>query len=291
MKYSIITPAQNESKHISLAIESVIQQSLKPREWIIVDDRSSDDTWQLIKKASKQYKFIKPVRINGERKRSVGANVVNVFNAGYCELSKPIDFITKMDADIVLEPDYFAKILKLFLEDSQLGMASGKTYIRENNDWILERIPDTHVSGACKTYRYECFEKIEGLIPLLGWDILDCSKARMKGWKTRSYRNLPIYHLRRMGSAKGMLRGRIRTGRVMFIIRAHPLFVLGKSLYRSLEKPYFSGLIIIVGYLASFFTKPPRLEDMELAKFLRSEQLMRLKGNQFSKEEILPKKL
>jgi hypothetical protein len=202
-----------------------------------------------------------------------------------------VDFIVKMDADVILPHDYFYHIIEHFRADPKLGMASGKTYMKKRDRWVLERIPDSHVSGACKTYRMDCFEDMGGLIPLLGWDILDCANARMKGWKTRSYRNLPIYHLRQTSSAKGMLQGRLRTGLVMYTIRSHPLFVLGKALHRSFEKPFLTGLLIPLGYIGSFFTRPERLDDLTLARFLRSEQLRRLFGKTLDQEELLPRYL
>jgi biofilm PGA synthesis N-glycosyltransferase PgaC len=290
-KYAIITPAHNEAAFLPQLIDSIANQRIKPIKWLIVDDRSSDETWSLINKAKEVHSFIETVRINGSETRKVGANVVHVFEEGFKRLSIEIDFIVKMDADILLTPDYFYQILNRFKTDSKLGMASGKTYTEKNGNWLLERAPDTHVYGPCKTYRMSCFRDIGGLIPLLGWDILDGAKARLKGWKTRSFRDIPIYHRRLMGSAKGMIVGRLRTGRVMYSIRAHPVFVLGKSLYRAIERPYLAGLIIPLGFFASFITRPERLNDIELAHFLRKEQINRLLGKTWDHEELVPRSL
>lgn len=290
-EYAIITPAYNEAEFLPQVIESILNQTDKPLKWIIVDDRSADNTWPLINSAAKTNPIIEPVQVSGSEERRVGANVVHVFEAGLKELSEKVDFLVKMDADIILPSDYFGKIIQYFKNDPSLGMASGKTYIKQGDEWVLERIPDTHVSGACKSYRIECFTEIGGLIPLLGWDILDGAKARMKGWKTRSFRDLPLYHLRLSSSARGIFRGRMRTGRAMYTIRAHPLFVLGKSIFRSVEKPYLTSLLIPMGYLASFLTKPQRLEELDLAKFLRHEQISRLMGKTRAQEELLPRRL
>ncbi len=290
-RYAVITPAHNEAEFLPRVIESMAGQTLSPQSWIIVDDRSEDDTWSIMKSAAQKHRFIRPVRIAGGRERRVGANVVHVFNTGLDHLEAAVNYIVKMDADVVLEPDYFETIIDRFEADPQLGLASGKTFIERDGQWVLERIPDSHVSGACKAYRWECFREMGGLFPLLGWDILDGAKARMLGWRTRSFRELPLYHLRQSSSAKGMLRGRLRTGRAMYIIRAHPLFVLGKALYRALEKPYLSGLIIPLGWLACFLTRPARLDDMELARHLRREQLDRLTGRTRGQEELAVRRI
>jgi hypothetical protein len=83
----------------------------------------------------------------------------------------------------------------------------------------------------------------------------------------------------------------MRTGRAMYTIRAHPLFVLGKSVFRGVEKPYLTSLLIPIGYLASFLTKPQRLEELELVNFLRREQISRLMGKTRDQEEWLPRRL
>lgn len=290
-RYAIITPAHNEAYNLPQVIESILKQNILPIEWIILDDRSVDDTWKIVREAAERHAFIKPVKLNGDHHRRVGENVVQVFDQGIQRLSNDVEFLTKMDADIVLVQSYFSTIFEHFSENPRLGMASGKTFVKDHKKWRLERCPDTHVCGPCKTYRYECYKDIQGLIPILGWDILDCAEARMKGWETRSYRDLPLYHLRQMGSAKGMLKGRLRTGRAMHSIRAHPLFVLVKSFYRSIEKPYLSGLLILAGFLMGFMKKSRRLENDALVRFLRKEQISRVLGHGFAQEEILPRKL
>ncbi|RPI66248.1 MAG: glycosyltransferase family 2 protein, partial [Ignavibacteriales bacterium] len=44
MKYVIISPVKNEEKYISYTLESVVNQTRLPEEWIIVDDGSTDNT-------------------------------------------------------------------------------------------------------------------------------------------------------------------------------------------------------------------------------------------------------
>jgi len=51
-KYTIITPVRDEEKFIEFTLESVINQSLMPAEWFIVDDGSSDQTPQILDTAS-----------------------------------------------------------------------------------------------------------------------------------------------------------------------------------------------------------------------------------------------
>lgn len=289
-RYAIITPCHNEADHLPQVIDAILAQSVLPEKWVILNDRSTDNTQAIIRQAADACRIILPVEVEGDRTRRVGANVVHLFNRGLAKLSAPLDFVVKMDGDVRLPPDYFQTIYNQFCQNPRLGMASGKTYVLEKNRWILERMPDTHVSGACKSYRWQCFIDIDGLIPLLGWDILDGAKSRLKGWQTMSFRELPIYHLRRTGSALGSVKGQIGHGRGMYAIRSHPLFVVARAIYRCLERPYGAGLFIIVGYVLSLARREERLADLKLARFVRQEQLGRLCGRTLKQEELLPRR-
>jgi poly-beta-1,6-N-acetyl-D-glucosamine synthase len=291
MDYCIVTPAHNETAFLPRVVEAIAAQTLRPTKWVIVDDRSTDDTWATINVAAQRYSFIEPLHVEGEPGPALGSNVVHLFNYGCARVEPETTFVVKMDADVLLPPGYFANLLSRFQTQPRLGIASGKTYNLQQGQWVLERIADSHVTGACKTYRNACLRQMGGLIPILGWDILDVAQARRHGWHTRSFKDLPLYHLRLTGSATGMVRANLRYGRCYYGIRAHPLFVLAKTFYRALERPYLMSLLIPLGYLMAALHQGPRLDDMDLAKFLRREQLDRLQGRTLGQEEWLPRPL
>ena len=47
---SVFTPNYNKSKYISETIESIINQTYTNFEYIIIDDYSTDDSWNIIQK-------------------------------------------------------------------------------------------------------------------------------------------------------------------------------------------------------------------------------------------------
>tara|TARA_Y100001968_G_C19411056_1_gene746320 strand:- start:43 stop:813 length:771 start_codon:yes stop_codon:yes gene_type:complete len=61
--FSVIIPSYNSEEFISWAIDSVINQSYKEWELIVVDDNSSDKTWQILLNYKKQSKKIKVYRL------------------------------------------------------------------------------------------------------------------------------------------------------------------------------------------------------------------------------------
>jgi len=61
--YILITPARNEEKNIPLTIESTINQTLKPKLWVIVNDNSSDSTPQIVEKYLGNFPWIKLINL------------------------------------------------------------------------------------------------------------------------------------------------------------------------------------------------------------------------------------
>lgn len=290
-RYAIITPAHNEAAFLPRVLAGIAAQSLAPVAWLILDDRSADGTWDLLQEAATRLAFLQPLKVSGPPGRRVGANVVHLFHQGWARLKEEVDFLVKLDADVVLPPHYFAVLLSRFQTNPRLGLASGKTYAWQQGAWVMERIADTHVTGACKTYRLACLRDMGGLIPILGWDVLDGVQARRLGWQTRSFADLPIFHLRLTGSAQGLVRANLSYGRSYYAMRAHPLFVLAKALYRALERPWGLGFLILAGYVKAAWRGEPRLKDPELAAFLRKEQLARLSLKTWGQEVLWPRAL
>lgn len=284
--YAIVTPAHNEAHFLHRVIAAVAEQTIPPVVWIIVDDRSTDHTADILSQAAEQYDFIQVVHRSGEGSHILGANVVEVVKEGLNHVPPHMDYLVKLDADIILPEDYFERLFDMFQADAKLGIAAGKLFTQYMGRWIMERYPDFHAPGACKTYRKKCFDQIGGLYSLYGWDKLDCAKARMLGWRTASFPNLFMQHLRMTGSKQGMHRGHFIHGQGMWATNAHPLFVIARAIYRCLEPPFVTGLLIILGYLIAGHRGEPQLKDRQLVKYLQKEQLNRLVGKNIRQESL-----
>ncbi len=50
--YVVVTPARNEADHIGRTVASMLQQTVRPQRWVIVDDGSSDDTAGVVGRAA-----------------------------------------------------------------------------------------------------------------------------------------------------------------------------------------------------------------------------------------------
>jgi glycosyltransferase involved in cell wall biosynthesis len=278
VKYVIITPTHNEEAYIRFTLDSVVAQKARPEQWIIVDDGSTDNTAKIIQEYVERYPWIKRVALPVEGSRELGARVVRVFYEGFSLIDVDYDFIVKLDSDLSFTSEYFERLIGKFAEDSRLGIAGGGFYIQVGNQWRLEKVPFDHVRGATKVYRKACFDEIGGLLLVDGWDGIDEWRAQMKGWKTRSYNELIVHHLRPTGSHYGKWRGYTKEGETAFFLGYPWLVILARSLYRGLSErpPLVRGMGIFWGYLRSWRARKPRLDDAEVIAYIRRKQMRRI---------------
>jgi poly-beta-1,6-N-acetyl-D-glucosamine synthase len=279
-RHLIVTPVKNEAAFIGDMIESMLKQTLPPVRWILVDDGSDDDTVAIVERYLSRAPHMQLVRARLAGGRALGGRVVELFRRGLQEVDPAqFDFVTKMDGDLVLPPDYLARLTARFLDDPRLGIAGGACYLRRGAKEQLERVPARHVRGALKTYRREAFEAIGGLEAGLGWDTLDLVRAQMAGWSTRSFPDLRVWHRRPTASVGGRLRGRVRLGHTAWRLGYDPWFLLGRAVRAGLrESPFLlGGVAMLCGFLWSAIQREARFLKQEEMEFLRRQQRRRLR--------------
>ena len=96
-KYVIISPCRNEAKFMHRTLNSVINQSIPPALWVIVDDGSTDETAGILCEYAARHSFISIVHRNNRGHRSVGPGVIDAFYAGY-ETIDPDEFQVHLQA-------------------------------------------------------------------------------------------------------------------------------------------------------------------------------------------------
>lgn len=278
MEYVIITPVRNEAAVVERTLRSVVNQTVSPTQWILVDDNSNDATPEIIKKYSKQYPFITRVSYPEPTKRIPGQGVIRAFNYGVQFVTQEnYDFIVKLDADLELPSDYFEILFRAFEEDPELGIVSGVS--DETDGRIVKRSIREHTYGFSKVYRRSCFEAIRPMDEFKTWDLVDNLKANVKGFKTRIIPEAQVLHLKKMESASGMFCENYLKGFYSGHMRYLPLFALVKGCKTVLERPYvIGGLIYIIGYLNNRLIGRSRYPDLQVIEHLRKQQAARLRA-------------
>jgi len=282
MTYVVVTPVRDEEEHIISTIESMIKQTVRPREWVIVNDGSKDDTGKIIDEYAGRYEWIKALHRADRGFRKAGGGVVDAFNDGYRALTCGTwEFIVKFDGDLTFDERYFEGCLKEFQLDAELGVGGGVICYIENGEKRFEEAPSFHVRGATKVYRKACWEHIGGLLQAPGWDTFDEIKANSLGWKTRSFPHLHLIHQRDTGSADGLWPSLVKYGRANYICGYHPLFMVSKCVFRVGRKPYLIGSIgLMYGFVSGYAKRIPQVEDPAAIKYLRNQQMSRLLGRE-----------
>ena len=202
MDFSIVIPAHNEEAYLAKCLRSFVAQTILPSKIIIVNDGSTDGTQKIIDSFSEKYSFIEGIHFNSKNIHAPGSKVVTAFYKGYESIKNDFNLIGKFDADLILPPNYFEKVLQIFSSDEKIGIAGGNLYIEKDNNWEFEAISEkTKVRGPIKLYRKGCFEDIEGLKRSIGWDTVDELLAQYHGWKIKTDTTLHVKHLKPTGKA------------------------------------------------------------------------------------------
>ena len=255
-------------------------QTVLPQQWIIVDDGSTDNTATLGLEAAQQHGWIQVTRRRDRGFRKPGGGVIEAFYDGYRQIkSNDWQVIVKLDGDLSFTRDYFEKCLLRFERDTALGIGGGTISKMVDDVLVAEAAKDPlfHVRGATKIYRRDCWEAIGGLVQAVGWDTVDEYKANMLGWVTYSFPELKLWHHRVAGGAEGTWKNWVKNGLANYVAGYHPLFMILKSARRALMKPYgVVSLGLLVGFFGGFFRRVPQVNDKDLIRYLRNQQMRKL---------------
>lgn len=122
---SVVIPAYNAGRYLGEALDSVLAQTLPPREVLVVDDGSTDDTPEVCARYSGRVRYA----------RQENAGVSAARNAGLAAATG--EFVALMDADDVCAPERFARqVAALRRRPDAVACLSGH--------WVFDR---TRVTG------------------------------------------------------------------------------------------------------------------------------------------------
>lgn len=282
MKIYCILPTYNEEAFVGQTLHSLVNQTVIPDKIIVVNDNSTDKTAEIVADFERKYDCIVQVFNPSENKHLPGSKVINAFYKGFNTLDDSFDIIVKLDADLILPPNYFERISAVFQSDKKIGMAGGFAYIEKNNQWILENLTDKdHIRGAFKAYRKACFEEIGGLKPAMGWDTVDELLCRFYGWNIVTLEDLKVKHLKPTGAIYDQS-ARYKQGEAFYTLGYGFLItaIAGLKLALRKGKPF-----LFVDYLKGFFkakkAQKPLLVTPQQAQFIRSYRWKKMKAKVF----------
>lgn len=124
-KVSIIMPCYNSEKYIEKAIQSVLEQTYRNFELIIIDDDSTDKTWEIIEQYAK-----KDFRVICTRKSENEKGISKSMNKGI-EMARG-KYITRMDSDDIIIPEKILRQVQFLDENEEYGICSVNIAMMDN---------------------------------------------------------------------------------------------------------------------------------------------------------------
>jgi len=142
---SVVVPCYNQGQYLSEALESVLSQTYKNWECIIVNDGSLDNTDEVAKiycDKDNRFKYIQKENGGLSSARNAGLNIMKG------------DYVQFLDSDDTIEPQKLEKQLYIFTENPDLCISISDYYIFDNNKTIFQNAEDWN-NKLSSDFRYD----------------------------------------------------------------------------------------------------------------------------------------
>lgn len=139
MNISVIIPTYNEAKYIKRCLKSLRLQTFKPKEIIIVDDGSTDNTHEILCELSIIYSQLSILR--QQHKGAGAARNLGAKNATG-------DILVFVDADMEFAPQFLENLVAPILTHQTTGTFSKDEYVKNwHNPWARAWNYNFHLSS------------------------------------------------------------------------------------------------------------------------------------------------
>jgi glycosyltransferase involved in cell wall biosynthesis len=130
---SIIVPVYNAAKTIRKCVQSIVAQTVEDKEILLIDDGSTDDSYNIIVELSSLYPIV-----HAFHKENGGVSSARNYGINYARGA----FITFIDSDdYYLDKDYLYSMYSNICNNNHIDLVvSGYTVIRENNEHVVSSL-------------------------------------------------------------------------------------------------------------------------------------------------------
>lgn len=158
-KLSVLMPAYNCAETLPIALNSILNQTWRNLEVVIVDDRSPDNTWEVIERFAQQDSRIIPLRHEKNGGAYAARNTALARATG--------DFVTVHDADDWSHPEKFAaQMLHAMANQDGISTTIG---VRVSMDLRFD--VKANMAGMLMENTSSLLVKRRTLVDLGGWDV------------------------------------------------------------------------------------------------------------------------
>jgi biofilm PGA synthesis N-glycosyltransferase PgaC len=252
-------PVFNEEKYLQKTLTALTKQTLKPIQIIVVDDGSTDASSGI----ASRFSSIQLIKLPREKKAMI-ERVPAVLNAG-SRLLKEFDYIAILDADTILEPRYYEKLVAKLETNKKVGIACGKLGGKTQPGLMFGLIP--YVYGCNRLYSRACWLRINGgkiMKPVPVWDFYHNIYAEMLGFTTKRYDEIQSWAVRPPGYRKAFFNGFIS-----YQVGYYGYFLLLRAIRG--RKPS-----LVAGYLKAKFCGATQYPVKPYVRYLQNQRMRRL---------------
>ena len=257
IKILVVTPARNEAANLQFLLNSLSDQDMKVVSlFVLVDDDSTDGTSEILKGMNPSYRH-KSIKVKSSGRIITGAAFYAWWEGVNFALTsgEKFDYVMKLDADVILAPDYFSSLKPGFFEQDDVlgGVIQG-----------FSREQKTYIPGPVKLYSMRALDLLRTLPVATGFDVMDEIICSINGYKISVYPEAKFELNRPIGFSQGKLHGRYRNGLVCKWTGYAPEYFLLHFLRYIFRKPYIIGSVwMLVGFI--FAGNGPYQQELRLA--------------------------
>jgi glycosyltransferase involved in cell wall biosynthesis len=250
LSIDVIIPSRNEEKCIKQCIESLLSQSSLPNRIIVVLDRCTDRTEEIVDLMILQHSIIKKIKKNFTKHPKTfmkGFLIAESINEGLKNNLPLSDFVMIANADSVFSENYIKEALVMF---------------QEQKCGLVGYADNYNISGSGYIIRNEILSK-------LGNSIQECASEDTYlqfftmdiGYNIKKLKDSSIDFLRDRGdpSFDGKLKYHFMKGYSAYTLGFSFLYETGKIGYWILKGRFFS-IMIIVGFIYAYLKKVEKLD-------------------------------
>ena len=156
-RVSVIVPAYNEEVVIERSVLSIMEQTYSNLEIVVVDDGSSDRTYQEAKRLENHFGH---ASIQVLRKPNGGKAKALNYGIEYATG----DLIMVVDADSKLSPDAIERMVKYFVDD-KIAAVAGSVYVSNRTNILTKLQALEYIQGLNMVRNGQAFFRLVNIIP------------------------------------------------------------------------------------------------------------------------------
>jgi len=291
MSYILLTPIKDEARNLLPLKETIINQSILPLVWVIVDSGSTDNSFQISKSIFSEYSWIHVIKQNKFFEHGYShLNFAQAINEGYAYGEKiclsnnqSFNFVGKTDATPLLSKNYFEVLLSFMLSESNLAICCGtQTICYKTKQIKIKSISNISMTGYndIRLYNRKFFQNVGGYPLTPSPDAVILIKAINERWATKIIHEAHFIKPRLGGSKIGIWKGNVLKGKNLYVLGYNPVLFLISSMCTTLSvPPYYQLFPMFEGFIISALKKEEKINDRDILNYFGKQRIVDLIKN------------